>query len=89
MKYTYESVKKDYQKLIKKYGDPDDMTGGFVDGEKYQELLRNPSKENAMNHMIRIIQYGFQDNECYNSECYGRISIYDCDLCAELKEKYS
>ena len=39
---TFEEVKKDYLKIIAELGFPHDMTGGFVDAERMEKVIRNP-----------------------------------------------
>ena len=36
---TFEEVKKDYLDLIREYGEPTDMTGGFVDAEQMIKVV--------------------------------------------------
>ena len=64
----YEDIKKDYRWLCRTYGDPNDLTGGFVVEETYPDLLYNPTKTNAYNHIKRLIQYGFQNGTDWNVE---------------------
>lgn len=56
---TYEEVLKDYDELMRlhDHDSPDDMTGGYIEGDEYMELLRNPSKRNAKEHLISIMEY--------------------------------
>jgi len=85
---NFDKIKKDYQRLIKKYGHPEDMTGGFVDSEKMEEVILNPTKANAAQYMKLVIQYGFQWGEFYKSEAHGDISINDCNFLRGLYEEY-
>jgi len=85
---TFEEVKKDYLEIYDKWGAPDDMTGGFVDSEHMEHVIRNPTKKNARDYMIKVINYGFQVGDTYRSELHGDISIHKCDLVKRLYEKY-
>lgn len=85
----FKEIKRDYQNLKKKWGYPNDMTGGFVDAEKMEMVILNPTKNNAAEYMKDVIYYGFQDRDsCYNSEQYGKVHISKCELLTELYEKY-
>lgn len=85
---TFDEVKKDYLELLDKYGYPEDMTGGFVDAEHMEKVIRNPTKANAKKYMIDVIQYGFQDRENYKSEFEGHINIKSCDFLNKIYSKY-
>ena len=86
---NFKEVKKDYQELKKKYGLPYDMTGGFVDAEKMEKVILNPTRQNAAQYMVDVISYGLQSGIFYHSELVGKILINDCILLKELKEKYT
>lgn len=87
--YNYADIIKDYNALIDKWGDPSDMTGGFVDGDKFRELLQCPTKQKAASIIKSIIDYGFQDrNGCYNSEREGFINRNDCEVVDRIYTKY-
>ena len=76
MRYKFEEVKADYEKLMDDYGTPEDMTGAFVDAERMEKVIRNPTKKNAMEYMIQVIQYGFQGGcRCWKTEFNGQIPI--------------
>jgi len=62
-KKQYEHAKKSYLYMCKKYGIPNDLTGGYVEGDKYYKLLKNPTFSNAYNDYVALIQYGFQMGE--------------------------
>lgn len=85
----FEDVKKDYIKLIDDYGFPEDMTGGFVDAEKMEKVIRNPTKANAMRYMLDVIAYGFQMGEYWRSENKGEISIEGDDFLSRCYEDYA
>ena len=57
---TYAQARADHEYLWTNYGEAEDMTGAFVEGEKYQQLLRNPTKANAARHYALQIEYWFQ-----------------------------
>jgi len=85
---TFEEVKKDYLKLVNKYGEPYDMTGGFVDAERMIKVILNPTKENAKRYLMEVIVYGFQFGDYYLSETNGAIYPCDCPIVKEMHEKY-
>lgn len=63
----YNQAKKDYYELIRINGGyPWDLTGGFGDGEAFEDLMKNPNKENAASYYERLIAYsagsGFENN---------------------------
>lgn len=84
----FEEVKKDYLLLIRKYGEPIDMTGGFVDAERMINVILNPTKENAKKYLMEVIAYGFQWGDFYRSETNGDISINECSIVKNIYEKY-
>ena len=88
MKIRFEEVKKDYNELISKWGHPCDMTGGFVDAEHMEKVILNPTKSNARDYLVSVIDYGFQDMEHYRSEMHGNIKINECEILQRLFEKY-
>lgn len=86
----FKQVKHDYQSLIAKWGYPYDMTGGFVDAEKMEKVVLNPTKKNAAEYMKDVIDYGFQDRDyCYYSEQHGKVSVFQCPLLEKLYHKYA
>jgi hypothetical protein len=54
----YEDVLRDYE-YLESIGLADDLTGGYVDGDAYRELLNNPTKANAKKHLCALIDYWF------------------------------
>ena len=84
----FEEVKEDYQRLLGKYGYPSDITGGFVDAERMEKVILNPTKKNATDYMLDVISYAFQGDEFYNSEQFGEVSIYECPLLMKMYNKY-
>lgn len=88
-KLNYADLLKDYNELIDKHGDPEDMTGGYVDGDKFRELLQEPTKAKAAIILKSIIDYGFQEGDgSYRSENYGKIFRYECAVVDRLYRKY-
>ena len=86
---SFEKVKKDYLDVIRKWGHPSDMTGGFVDAEAMEKVILNPTKERAASYLIDVIQYGFQDmDECYNSEEHGKVHKSTCEILTRVYERY-
>jgi hypothetical protein len=86
---NFENVKKDYVRLIDDYGFPEDMTGGFVDAEKMEKVIRNPTKKNAANYMKSVIEYGFQMGDFWNTEINGKISIHGDKFLEKCYAKYA
>jgi hypothetical protein len=84
---TFEEVKKDYVELMD-IGVPYDMTGGFVDSERMETVIRNPTKSNAKKYMIEVIYYGFQWGDYWKTETSGDIHINDNKFINEMYEKY-
>lgn len=65
---NYRQARKDYEYLIEHHkADIHDITGGYVEGEHYKELLEDPSVENATSHYIHMIDYssysGFENDK--------------------------
>jgi hypothetical protein len=91
-KMKFEDVKKDYLELMTKYGIPFDMTGGLVDSEHMEFVILNPNKTNAMNYMIKVINYGFGDGEFWrhqdSSDGFEDIPISSDEFLKEMYEKY-
>lgn len=71
----FEDIKKDYIQLVSEYGCPEDMTGGFVDAEKMEVVIRNPTKKNAAKYMKDVIEYGFQFGRFWRTELYGDFDV--------------
>lgn len=67
IKDSYEQAQRDYKYLVDHHdAEPNDLTGGFDDGEYYKILLKNPSKKTACKHYRSLIDYtasaGFEDD---------------------------
>lgn len=85
---TFEEVKRDYLEIIEEAGIPYDMTGGFVAEEQMEKVIRNPTKRNAKNYMINVIEYGFQWGDYWKSQTSGEISINDNEVVRKIYDKY-
>ncbi len=84
---TFNEVKKDYIEIISIHGFPEDMTGGFVDAQHMEVVIRNPTKENAKHYMLSVIQYGFQWGQYWRTND-GEISINESEIVNKVYEKY-
>ncbi|MGY2573172.1 hypothetical protein [Vibrio sp. C8] len=73
---TYDEVFKDWCYLFDNVGVADDMTGGYVDSEDLDELLRKPTKGTAKWCLSRQIDYWFAKGIQYSNEHKGK-SIFD------------
>jgi hypothetical protein len=93
MKFTYKGAREDYEYLVEHHkSSPYDLTGGYVDGEEYEELLKNPTKENAKWHYLQLINYsstsgfeGWYDAEAYAPDTEDRKTMriykkYGCEV---------
>lgn len=59
-KIPYDQAYADRMYLWKEYGQAYDMTGGYVADEKFEQLLKNPTKAAARDECVRQIEYWFQ-----------------------------
>lgn len=57
---SYEQAYKDHRYLWQKYGAADDMTGGYVDSDDLDRMLKNPTKKQAKECLVSQICYWFQ-----------------------------
>lgn len=57
-KDRYDRSRSDYEYLCKLYGDIYDKTGGFVEGDEFMRLLRDPTKHKADKIYCSMIEYG-------------------------------
>src|SRR5690606_6172713 len=64
----YKQARKDFDWLVENYGVTYDLTGGYVEGDKFMFLLQNPTKKKAFELYVDLIQYGFQHGEVYRYE---------------------
>ena len=58
-KVTYEQARKDHEYLWS-INPANDMTGGYVDQEDLDRLLKNPAKSTARDIYVSQIEYWFQ-----------------------------
>lgn len=72
----YEQVYSDWEYLFKEVAYADDMTGGYVDSEDLDKLLKKPSKATAKRILLRQIDYWFSKGIEYSEEHKGK-SIFD------------
>lgn len=73
---TYEELYADWEYLFKKVGCAEDMTGGYVDSEDLEELLKKPTKSTAKKCLNRQIDYWFRAGIQFDYDLKGR-SIFD------------
>lgn len=73
---TYDEMYKDWKYLFKTVGCADDMTGGYVDSEDLDELLKSPSKATAKKCLSRQIDYWFSIGIQYDVSHKGK-DIYN------------
>ena len=82
----YEEIYKDWNYLFRRVGFAADMTGGYVDSEDLDELLKSPSKSTACKCLRRQITYWFQVGLEQDCEHLGK-TIYElCDEFPEIRE---
>ena len=84
---TFDEVRSDFQRLNKEYGEPNDMTGGFVDAEAMIKVIYNPTKSTSMKYMKSVIYYGFQWGEYWYTET-DKFSIHEDEFLLEIYNKY-
>ena len=93
MKLNHAQIVKDYNKLIKMYDMPEDLTGGMVVEETLMEAVEKGTKTACAKAILSIIEYGFQ---CSNNEIYRyqsgssflEISVDECDFIKYIADKY-
>jgi hypothetical protein len=84
---TFSEVKQDYLRLKNSYGQPYDMTGGFVAEEQMEDVILNPTKNNAKRYMMDVIRYGFQNGTDWRTEEHF-FPINSDPVLKEIFEKY-
>lgn len=57
---TYQQARNDHEYLWNTHAPADDMTGGYVDSEDLNRLLKNPTKAMARRCYVNQIWYWFQ-----------------------------
>jgi hypothetical protein len=93
MKLNHAQIVKDYKKLIKMYGVPEDLTGGMVVEEKLMEAVEKGTKNACARAILSIIEYGFQcsNNKVYRYQSgvgYNVVSVYECDYVRYIADTY-
>ena len=73
---TYDDVYKDWNYLFHAVGHAYDMTGGYVDSDDLDRLIKKPSKSTAKQCMKGQIDYWFNAGLEYQIE-HDRKGIYD------------
>lgn len=61
---TYDQALIDWKYLFEGIAAAEDMTGGYVDQEDLDKLLKNPTKKTAKKCLINQIQYWFDIGPC-------------------------
>jgi hypothetical protein len=61
MRITYEKALKDWKTLFEGIGPASDMTGGYVDQDDLDKLLKSPTKSTAKKCLINQIEYWFEN----------------------------
>lgn len=85
MNIGYEQAYADHNYLWNTYGPADDMTGGYVDSDDLDRLLRNPTKATARDCLIDQITYWFQTGP--DSMGYAPIDRDD-PILIEIADRY-
>ncbi|PSV00524.1 hypothetical protein [Photobacterium kishitanii] len=73
---TYDEVYADWYYLFQKISVAEDMTGGYVDSEDLDLLLKKPSKATAKGCLVRQISYWFSAGIEYSDKHSGK-SVFD------------
>lgn len=86
---TYDEVFKDWSYLFDEIGAAYDMTGGYVDSEDLDKMLKSPNKKTAKECMINQIVYwldvGTEQDGLHSASKY----INSDDRVNEINERYS
>lgn len=93
MKLNHAQIVKDYNKLIKMYAVPEDLSGGLVVEEKLMEAVEKGTKLACAKAILTIIEYGFQhsNNEIYRYQkggSYEEVSVFECDFIRYIADTY-
>jgi hypothetical protein len=93
MKLNHAQIVKDYNKLIKMYDIPEDLTGGMVIEETLMEAVEKGTKLACAKAILSIIEYGFQssNNEIYryqSGSSYEEVSVFECDFVRYIADTY-
>jgi F420-0:gamma-glutamyl ligase-like protein len=73
---TYNEMFKDWDYLFKTVGCASDMTGGYVESDDLDRLMRSPNKATAKKCMSVQISYWFDAGIEYTND-HKRKSVYD------------
>lgn len=92
-KINHKQIVSDYNKLIKMYDVPYDLTGGMVVEETLMNAVEKGTKTACAKAIKEIIQYGFQegDGETYryqSGDTYSHVHISECDYINYIYETY-
>lgn len=88
-KDRYEQSRADYEYLCSKYGDIYDKTGGFVEGDFFMRLLRDPTKHKADKIYRTMIEHGILAGFEEASVWTDIRKIKDDQRTMEIVERYS
>lgn len=85
LKITYEQARKDHEYLWS-IAPANDMTGGYVDQDDLEKLLRSPTKATARECYVRQINYWFEAGP-QERHARGEIPWDDPRVC-EIAKRY-
>lgn len=93
MKLNHKQIVQDYNKLIKMYDVPYDLTGGMVVEETLMKAVEKGTKNACAKAILNIIKYGFQ---CSNNEVYTyqylsyqkKVSVDECEFIKYIADTY-
>ena len=93
MKLNHAQIVKDYNKLIRMYDVPEDLTGGMVVEETLMKAVEKGTKLSCAKAILAIIEYGFQssNNEVYryqSGRSYKEVSVFECDFIRYIADTY-
>lgn len=93
MKLNHAQIVKDYNKLIRMFGVPEDLTGGMVVEETLMKAVEKGTKLACAKAILAIIEYGFQssNNEVYryqSGRSYKEVSVFECDFIRYIADTY-
>jgi hypothetical protein len=93
MKLNHSQIVKDYNKLIRMYDVPYDLTGGMVVEETLMKAVEKGTKLACANAILSIIEYGFQasNNEVYryqSGSSDAEVSVHECDFIRYIADTY-
>lgn len=88
---TYDEVYRDWCYLFDTVGAADDMTGGYVESNDLDALLRKPTKGTAKDCLNRQIAYWFRTGIAFDSDYAGKSIddlIAEFPLIEEIAERH-